>query len=69
MERSSREALKLSLRAQQAYEAASNEQKPEALLHMLEAEAAARKPMTAYRQVLNEFQAAQDAYRRLLSKP
>jgi hypothetical protein len=60
-------------KAQQDYQSASEEQKFDALLRFLEARAALRKPQfrqqeLRYHEIQNEFQAAQEAYVKLLEQ-
>ena len=52
--------------AAEAYKSAPDDEKAEALLRMLEADAASRKPMERYRRVRSAFEAAQQAYLHLL---
>jgi type II secretory pathway component GspD/PulD (secretin) len=52
--------------AQNAYNAASDQDKPAALLRKLEADAASLKPAEHYSRIRAEFEAAQQAYSRLL---
>jgi hypothetical protein len=54
-------------RAQWAYTSASRDHKPEALLRMLESQVAIEKPDEHSRQVNRDFQAAQQAYLKLIT--
>ncbi len=49
-------------KASDAYEAASDEDKPEALIRLLDAKAAARKPCDACEKLKKDFLSAQAAY-------
>lgn len=52
--------------ATQAYNSASDERKPETLIQMLEAKAAAERPRQAAERLKKDFTAAQQAYVKLL---
>jgi len=65
-QRKAQEATKIRNGAENAYKAASDEQKPDALLRMLESRVAAEKPVGHYSRLGKDFYEAQEAYLRLL---
>ena len=60
------EAKQRAKEASSAYKSALDDEKPDALLRMLEAQAGSRKPMKAYSRILSDFQSAKRAYSKLL---
>ncbi len=62
------EVRKAERRPMRAYQSASDDQKPDKLIAMLDAQSRTRKAMVACGKVNNEFRAAQQAYLQLLWK-
>ncbi len=65
-QRKALQATKIRSGADKAYESASDEQKPDALLRMLESRVAAEQPVEHYSRLRRDFFAAQEAYLKLL---
>lgn len=65
-ERAAKQAKENANEAAAAYESASDEEKPDALLRMIEADAASRNPMERYKQVRLDIDAAKRAYLNML---
>ena len=67
-ERAAKQAKENAGEAGKEYKSASDDEKPEALLRMLEADAKCRRPLEHYKQVRSDFNAAKKAYLNLLLK-
>jgi hypothetical protein len=65
-ERTAKQFAKKAADAARAYTSATDEEKADALLRMIEAEAAGRKPTERFRQIRADFDAAKRAYLQLL---
>jgi type II secretory pathway component GspD/PulD (secretin) len=65
-ERPARQADEKAAEAARAYKSASDDEKPDALLRMIEAEARSRKSIGGFKRIRSDFDAAQRAYLRLL---
>jgi septal ring factor EnvC (AmiA/AmiB activator) len=61
-EQTAMEAREKAAEATKAYTSALFDQKPDALLRMIEADAASRKPLDRYRQIRSDFDVAKRAY-------
>jgi hypothetical protein len=66
VERTAKQARETADEAAKAYKSASDNEKPDALLRMIEDKAASYSPMQIYRETASEFKAAQSAYLDLL---
>lgn len=65
-ERAAKQAKEIASEAAAAYESACDKEKPDALLRMIEADAASRKPLERYREVRSDFEMAKRAYLNML---
>jgi type II secretory pathway component GspD/PulD (secretin) len=67
VERTAKRAAQNATEARRAYESASDDEKADALLRMIEVAAASRKAVEPFKQVRSELDAAERAYSRLLT--
>jgi hypothetical protein len=65
-ERMAKQAREKAAEAAKAYKSASDDEKADALLRMIEASAVSRKPIERFKQIRSHFDAAERAYFRLL---
>ena len=65
-DRTARQAKEREVEAAKAYESAPDDEKADALLRMIEVDAANRKPLERFQQIRSDLHAAERAYLHLL---